>query len=280
MTRVESDNFLEPVPLSRRLRQYWPVLAYHSISDVRRDGLSISTTEFEGHLQALRKANTESATLAELWSHIQTGDADHRALETRRRVVITFDDGYRDNYEQALPLLRKYGYTATFFVVTDLIGSDRLNDFDISKPAQGLGPASSFMLMNWNEVAALASSGMQVGSHTCRHTVFGPHLSDDEMEAEVRRSRDTLQSHLNCAVDLFCYPRGKLDPRAYEMLDQSGYRIAVVTPNLRDGIIETRYTLKRIGIYRSNLIKFRFKINPTFFRLRSEGAFRWCRVGA
>lgn len=275
---MELEDFLDAVPLASRLHHYWPVLGYHSISDVRRDGLSISTAEFESHLRTLREANMESATLTELWSHIQSTGLDRPAAEERGKVVITFDDGYRDNYELALPLLRKYGYTATFFVVTDLIGTNRLNDFDIPKPSQGLGPLSSFMLMNWREVAVLAASGMQIGSHTCRHTVFGSDLSDEMMEVEVRRSRDTLESHLNCKVDLFCYPRGKLDPRAYKILRRAGYHIAVVTPNLRDGIVETRYTLKRIGIYRSNLIKFRFKISPIFFRLRSQGAFRWCRV--
>lgn len=266
---------LPSIPISRRMHPYWPMLAYHSVSDTRRDGLAISTREFESHLAFLRNQGFEAAAPDELLSSLETDGAAEAGEDSPRRVVITFDDGYRDNHAIAMPLLRKYGYTATFFVVTDLIGTDKLNHFDAGKPAQGLGPAAAFSVMNWDEVADLAANGMRIGSHTCSHPVFEPALPDAAMEREICQSRDAVEVKLNRKTDLFCYPRGKLDARAYDMLERAGYRAAVVTPPLRDGIEETRYTLKRIGVYRSNLLKFRFKLSPAFFHLRSGGAFRW-----
>jgi peptidoglycan/xylan/chitin deacetylase (PgdA/CDA1 family) len=262
----------EPISRVRRLHCYWPILAYHSISDARSDGLSISTGEFEAHLRALRDRGIESATLEELLDDMGGRGTGRRAS---RRVVITFDDGYRDNHTHAMPLLRRYGYTATFFVVTDLIGTDRLQRFDLEKPRQGFGPASSYALMNWEEVRDLAANGMQIGSHTCTHIVLDRTVSDSVLDAEVVKSRDEIESQLNRKADLFCYPRGRSDQRAYQALSRAGYRAAVVTPGLRDGLVETRYTLKRIGLYRSGLMRFRLKITPAFYRLRCLGALQW-----
>ncbi len=131
----------EPIPTARRLVLLLATLAYHSISDTRTDGLSISTVEFEGHLRTLRDRRIESATLEELVDEMEGHAAGSGGS---RRVVITFDDGYRDNHTHAMPLLRKYGYTATFFVVTDLIGTDKLQTFDLEKPRRGFGKASSW----------------------------------------------------------------------------------------------------------------------------------------
>ncbi len=259
---------MKSISAAGRLKRYVPVLAYHSISDSRSDGLAISTAEFETQLQALRASGFESASLEELLSELDIDRASSPAAPPGRRIVFTFDDGYRDNFEQALPLLKKYGYTATFFVVTDMVGADNLLHFDTDKPARGLGSASAFAVMNWGEIEALQAAGMQIGSHTCTHTELTSSLSDEAIATEIVRSRDQLESRLNRKADLFCYPRGTLDPRAYDILDRAGYRGAVVTPGVRDKITETRYTLKRVGVYRSSLRKFQFKLSPQFFRLR------------
>jgi peptidoglycan/xylan/chitin deacetylase (PgdA/CDA1 family) len=230
----------------------WPlILAYHSVSQTRSDSLAVPLTEFENQMEWLRRHDYQSMTLA---NFVQ------QPIEKRRPVVIiTFDDGYADNYALAFPVLKRYGFVATVFLVSDYIGTDRIFSWDAPAIQNGADP-SFYRLLNWQQVREMVAFGIEVGSHTCTHRELTS-LSDQECWDEITRSRRDLQAKLGHPVTSFCYPRGDLNGRAIQFVEKAGYDCGVVTPPRRR-IPLCAYTLRRVGIYHeSKPLIFRLKVN-------------------
>ncbi len=236
------------------------ILAYHSISNRRSDSLAVTPADFEAQLRWLNAHHYRSLTLAQL-----VGTTPERS---RKTVVITFDDGYADNYSQAFPLLQHYGYVATVFLVTDYVDTDRIFAWDAPKfnHQQGTDP---YRVLTWKQVQAMAESGIEFGSHTCTH----PELTKLSLKAashEIVRSRQDLQQKLGQQVVSFCYPRGALNSEVIRLVQEGGYGCAVVTPN-RPNIPVGLYTLRRVGIYHHiNPWLFRLKVNPVIRRVHEQ----------
>lgn len=219
----------------------WPlILAYHSVSSYRCDSLAVRTTAFAAQMAWLQRNGYHAVTLAEF--------ATQHFAPRERIVIITFDDGYADNYHEAWPILKRYGYVATVFLVADAVGTEQIFPWDqpkISKPAE----RSHFRVLTWAQVQEMAATGIEFGSHTCTHPEL-TQLSLAQRREEIVRSRHDLQEKLGVEVGSFCYPRGKLDEATIELVAEAGYRCAVVSPK-RAGIPLNVYTLRRIGIYQS-----------------------------
>lgn len=237
-------------------QQVWPdwplILAYHSISDRRSDDLAVRVDDFDGQLRWLRRHGYRSMTLRQY--------VEERPPRGERVVVVTFDDGYADNVTNALPSLRRYGFVATAFVVSDYVGTDHVFSWDIPKIDRG-ADAEAFRTLTWEQVEELADAGVEVGSHSCTH----PELTAVTAETcadEVLRSRRDLSARLGQDVVSFCYPRGKLDEDVVAAVDRAGYDAAVVTAK-RSGIPLSPFTLRRVGVYNNiTPMRFRAKINP------------------
>jgi glycosyltransferase involved in cell wall biosynthesis len=130
-----------------------------------------------------------------------------------RPVLITFDDGYRDFYEVAWPILRRFGFTAEVFLPTDLVGGSA--DWDRARGA----PAD---LMNWEEVRAAHAEGVRFGSHLASHA--SPLTMDSEtLLREAVRSRAILERHLGCEVRSVAPPYGACDERVVRVLQSCGF---------------------------------------------------------
>jgi len=132
------------------------------------------------------------------------------ALEGRdtlpsRAVVITFDDGWENQYSHAFPILRRFGLTATFFVFTSPIGIDR-------------------KLMTWEQLRELQAAGMTIGSHTRTHPVLPDYHA--ALHNEVAMSRADIAQHLGRAPDFFAYPFGAWDAQCAAWARTAGYRAA------------------------------------------------------
>ena len=95
------------------------ILAYHSISKNRTDALSVSASEFDRQLKWLKNKNYKIVSIE-----------DAVKIKNQKSAVITFDDGYRDNYEIAFPILKKYGFNATIFLATDFVGTEKIYHWD------------------------------------------------------------------------------------------------------------------------------------------------------
>lgn len=181
-----------------------PVLVYHSIAQhhVGQTGeqreLDVDTAAFRAQMSYLARQRYHVISLEELVD----------ALEGRRTVpanavVITFDDGWKDQFEDALPILEQYGFTATFFVYTGAIGN---------------GPA----FMTWDDLRVLQRAGMTIGAHSRTH----PQLTRREvvLSDEVAGSRADIQRNLGVAPDLFAYPYGAWDRRVAAAVRAAGFR--------------------------------------------------------
>lgn len=193
----------------------------------------VSTRTFETHLKWLYARGYQSVPLADLDRSLSPATNDWRTLPSKS-VVITFDDGYRDNYLYAWPILKRYGYTATIFVVADAIGGD--NSFDAayrSDPAPILSVA---------EMREMHRDHIGFGSHTCSHPSSMTSLSEAQLKDELERSRSVISGVLDAPVEHFAYPHSRLDDRVEAAVERAGYRLACAGVGTRF----SRYCLQRV----------------------------------
>ncbi len=199
-----------------RLAAWVPVLLYHHVvpdpplHDPYRN--FVSTANFESHLRWLRTWGYQSVPLSELESAFTTPGERLR----RRAVAITFDDGYADNYEYAWPLLKRYGFDATVFLVTDAIGRD--SGFDNAYPVSPM--------LTTNQIREMSLDGVALGSHTCSHPETLAALDDGELRRELDRSRASLEKLLEPPITFFAYPHSRHDRRVEQAVADAGYRLA------------------------------------------------------
>jgi len=164
---------------------------------------------------------------------------------------ITFDDGFRNVFEHALPVLQTYQFTSTnYFVANQFDGSnvwDRQN---------GVVPSD---LMSKREMLAWAQAGQEVGSHTLDH-VHLPELSLEAAREQLIRSRLVLSEMLGAEVTAFCYPYGDFEPAHQRLAQEVGYTNATTTARGLVEISDDFYALPRVGIWRTTpLFRFLFQ---------------------
>jgi peptidoglycan/xylan/chitin deacetylase (PgdA/CDA1 family) len=231
----------------------WPlVLAYHSVSNCRTDGLSVGTSEFEAQISWLCQEGYQSITLSDFVSQ--------PVPEENPIVIITFDDGYADNYWCALPILHRYGFVATIFLVSSYVNTKRIYPWDLSNIMCDPNLAA-YQVLSWDQIREMMTNGIEFGSHTRTH----PRLTDlsaNQITEEIRCSRSDLEAQLGRRVVSFCYPHGNLNAQVIRSVAEAGYECAVVTPP-RAGIPLNRYTIRRAGIYHhTTRLQFRLKCEP------------------
>ena len=207
-----------------------PILMYHYLStpppgaDLIRRDLSVSPTQFASHLAYLREAGYETISFVQL-AYAAIGQAELPA----KPVLITFDDGYRDSYENAFPLLQKYGYKATFFIFTQPIQTANV-DF-----------------LSWEMVVEMHKAGMEFGSHSHTH----PDLSSSNLDfvfSEVLTSKQLIEQHIGEPVRFFCYPAGRYDNLTMEVVKSAGFWGAVTTRWGVEHSLENRFELPRVRV--------------------------------
>lgn len=195
---------ITPKPRPDSLRV--PILVYHSVfphhpGQTREQRiLDVEPSVFAEQMQFLVHSGYHVVSFAELVDALEG-----RATLPHRAAVVTFDDGWANQYRYAFPVLRKLGLTATFFVFTSVIGHDPRN-------------------MTWDELRRLRAAGMTIGSHTRTH----PMLPDDHrgLRFEVDSSRADIARHLGAPPEFFAYPFGAWDASSVAEVRHAGYRAA------------------------------------------------------
>lgn len=188
------------------LRQGLPILAYHSLSDDPGDPLAIPPARFQAHMAWLHAAGVQVLALDEGLRRLRGGQAVDGCL------VLTFDDGYADFAVQAAPVLDRYGFPATVFVVVGKLG--QTSDW-------GRRPRHR-PLLSLSDLKALYGAGYAVGSHSVSHPRL-PTLPPTGLDAEVRTARAVLEHELGCASVAFAYPYGQFGWREREAVRRAGY---------------------------------------------------------
>jgi peptidoglycan/xylan/chitin deacetylase (PgdA/CDA1 family) len=188
-----------------------PVLLYHRIAltspaeDPSR--LGVSAKRFASHMKLLHDKGLKTVTPDDIIKNTSDGETGNV-----KNVAITFDDGYLDNYSQAFPILREYGFRATIFLVTDLAG--KMNIWD--KPPY-------VKLMGWSQVKEMAEYGISFQSHTRTHPNLQT-LDDGAVMSELLGSRHKLEDILGFPVRHLAYPYGRFDQRVIRLAGMAGYR--------------------------------------------------------
>jgi len=198
--------------LGWRNRQRVIVLLYHRVSDELRDSLTVGIEQFDAQMEWLG------------CHHQVVGIADiihgNVPRDTARPVIaVTFDDGYLDNYEHAVPILLRHQVPAAFFVSTGMIGTTEGFPHDLKRLGKALPT------MTWDHLRHMRDLGFVIGSHTVTHLDCGS-AGLDTVRRELIESRDTLKRNLSLDEVFFAYPfggRANMNPAVLQMVKELGY---------------------------------------------------------
>jgi peptidoglycan/xylan/chitin deacetylase (PgdA/CDA1 family) len=187
-----------------------PILCYHSIPDQH---------SFERQMAGIREAGYSVVSMGEL-----VGWLSHRVPLKLPAMVLTFDDGYMSQFLNAVPVLTRFNYPATFFVVTQRIGKH--SDWKVAYP--GMPAVPRLPLMGALELSELLRRGFEVGCHSRTH----PHLrklASDAQRLEIQTAKQELEDLLRADVRFYCYPYGEYNTAAVALAKASGFLAAVST---------------------------------------------------
>ncbi len=221
---------LEPTPDGVARTAKVPILMYHYISvppadaDVYRVDLSVPPDLLAAHLDRLQAEGYTTISLYQLLAYLTEGTP-----LPEKPVVLTFDDGYRDTYENAFPLLRARGMTATFFVITDFI--------DEQRP----------LYLSWDMARAMLAGGMSIESHGRNHfTLEGQ--DDDYLVWQALGSLETLQHELGVRPRFVSYPAGDYDQRTIDVFRSANYWGGLTTEQGTEQSSAHPFELERIRV--------------------------------
>jgi peptidoglycan/xylan/chitin deacetylase (PgdA/CDA1 family) len=262
--RFASLYFVRPLRrlVARRNRLRIPILMYHSVSEISQTGVHpYFATEtcpgvFEAQMKFLHDSGYCPISIADVVALLSSGEPDGK-----KYVAITFDDGYRDFYTHAFPILNNYGLNATVYLPTAYI----------SRKARAFNGKDC---LTWTDVRELHKAGIAFGSHSVTHPTLR-FLPDRDLEREIRKSKDTIETELGTPVNSFAYPYafpeqdGEFAHRLRDLLKAAGYQNGVSTVIGSVQSLEERFFLKRLPVNSWD--------DPTFFQSKLEGDYDWLR---
>lgn len=203
-----------------------PILMYHSVAKSVPPGnrIVVSIQTFERQMRFLKEHKYNVLTLESAADLIK----NNKKIPFRA-IVLTFDDGYKDNYTYAFPILKKYKFPATIFIIISEVG----------RPDR----------MSWEEIKEMQDSGLiTFGSHTQSHLFLPEVKTDSELNKEIQDSKLELESKLHKAVHTFAYPMGRFSDKVKQAVRASGYKVGVVTNPGKKFPNQDIFALKRLRI--------------------------------
>jgi peptidoglycan/xylan/chitin deacetylase (PgdA/CDA1 family) len=245
---------------ARPTRPRIPILMYHSVSETSFKGvhpyfaLETSPKVFAAQMTYLHESGYKTISTADLVRLLCENQ-----LDSEKYALITFDDGYRDFYTHAFPVLNNFGFTSTIYLPSAYIGnrSRRFLEKDC---------------LTWPEVRELHGSGVIVGSHTASHARLDD-LAESALEHEIQGSKEMLENELGSAITTFAYPYAFPDRnlefahRLRDVLKMSGYHDGVAKIIGTKHTPEERFFLRRIPINTADQI--------SLFAAKLEGDYDW-----
>ncbi|MCB8818246.1 polysaccharide deacetylase family protein [Desulfosporosinus shakirovi] len=205
-----------------------PVLYYHSVMLEEGNEVRMPPDQFAAQMAYLQEKGYESVTLDQLYQALYKG-----GVLPQKPIVITFDDGYEDNYATAFPIVKKYGFTAAVFMVSSYIGGEGF--------------------MSWSQLRELSANGWEIEGHTVNH----PYLSQVDKTTvlnELMNSKETLEEGLGKSVGFFAYPYGDFNADVAQAVKQTGYLMAFTTDrgwadlNLDEWHLQRVYCFANMGL--------------------------------
>ncbi len=219
------------------------ILVYHRVADERHESVSTSVKNFSRQISFLSKYFS-IITMERLINSIK-----NREPLPLNSIVITFDDGYKDVFTNGYPILKMYNIPAMVFITTDFIEGKSLHYAPHLNPLPGEERRQEDM-MSWEDILEMSDNNISIGSHSVSHPKLSL-IGDDEVEIEVKKSKDIIQRHIKRDITCFSYPYGGryfFNERIKEMLKRNGYQCACSTIYGINDLNSDLFELKRIPV--------------------------------
>lgn len=211
-------------------------------------GLVVAPSSFAWQMRMLRLLGYRGLSMRDLEPYLN-------GTRQGKVVGLTFDDGYLNNLEHALPVLLQHGFSATCYGVSDMMGGTNSWDKHIT---------SEKPLMSTEDWKRWHAAGMDIGSHTRTHAKL-TEIDTESARHQIAGSKQALEQSIGCEVRHFCYPYGWFRPEHQQMAQQAGYISATTTQRGRVHPGDDPYTLRRIMIARAtNPLQFLLKIATSY----------------
>ena len=234
-------DMISPLSESTTNLSIIPILMYHNIDrppqGAKLRNLYVRTGAFARQMFLLRLLGYKGLSMSAAMPYL-------RGEKQGRVAVITFDDGYVDTLEHALPILQKHGFSATCYFISQRVG--QYNEWDATK----LNVRKH--LMNDAQIRTWHTAGMEVGAHSRTH----PRLtgcSDTELQDEISGSKADLETLIGQPVTQFCYPYGDLDERVVAATRLAGFAAATTVQRGRAQAGDDAMLLRRVLVSGSTM---------------------------
>ncbi len=240
-----------------------PVLMYHGLFTELAPGLNpvhISKTLFEKQIKWLAAQHYHAINMDELPACLSSEDE-------KKYCVISFDDGYKSLYDHARPVLKNYGFTATLYLTTGLVGKP---DFQEMKAVELSGMPPGDRPLQWVEIREMAEAGWSIQSHSIYHADHTT-MSIEQLKHEVMESKSAIEKHVGKTVDHYAFPFGKYNTSALKAVKEAGYLSAA---SVHPGLCKTSndpYRLPRLEMNcHDDLESFTRKIETGFVSVKQK----------
>jgi peptidoglycan/xylan/chitin deacetylase (PgdA/CDA1 family) len=220
-----------PAPDGQQRTATVPILMYHYVSDPPpgsdryRWALSVTPANLDAQMSYLKQAGYHAITLYQLYDYLTHGQP-----LPEKPIVLTFDDGYVDAFTQATPILQKYGFVGTFFILTG--PADR-------------GGAGGYL--TWDQIGAMTAAGMDIELHSREHYDLR-NRSDDFLANQITGGKEVIEAHIGRPVRWFAYPSGRYDAAVKRALASAGFWGAVTTVPGQSHTAPALFDIPRIRI--------------------------------
>ena len=213
-----------------------PILMYHSIESMPKStimrSLHVKPKSFRFQMWILKLLGYKGLSMRLLKPYLN-------GKKKGKVIGITFDDGYQNNLLNAAPILKKYNFSATCYIVTEKIGLS--NVWDSNK---GI---TQRPLMNYREIREWLDIGMDIGSHSKSHSDLVK-LSGEQLKIEITQSKTNLEDIFDLAIEDFCYPFGRFDNSTIDIVRDAGYFTATSMIRGSASVESNNFKLPRIPI--------------------------------
>jgi peptidoglycan/xylan/chitin deacetylase (PgdA/CDA1 family)/glycosyltransferase involved in cell wall biosynthesis len=246
----------------RKRKMEIPVIMYHrvikNVNEAGKHGIYVTCDQFEEHMKYLRNKGFNTVSIDDVIRGTSKG---------YKNIIITFDDGYEDNYSNAFPILKKYGFTALIFLTAGL----DFNKWDCDENE----PVVKFL--NQREILEMKQYGIEFGAHTLTHPNLSK-LSYDEAYKEITESKKNIEKKTGDDVRVFAYPYGEANNETIDIVKNAGFFCAFATEKGPLGIHEDIFRIRRIAVF-PNTFKAGFarkvKGNYNFYREKNKDKIKY-----
>lgn len=201
-----------------------PILMYHSIAYEKNNILRVPKDKFDAEMKWLYDNGYKTITLDDVYNGVESGKG-----VPEKSVVITFDDGYVDNYQNAFPVLKKYGFTGTTFMITK----------SIDDPVNGY--------LSGEQLKEMDADCLKVESHTVTHGYLSE-MSYDEQLKELKDSKAALEKLLGHEVKYLAFPTGKYDENTIKAAKEAGYNMCFKMNGGQGTVSDSKYEFPRFFV--------------------------------